>query len=331
MTLMFYPFVEHALTYNHGEAYSAYSAGHTLTTKILGNILSGGSAIYLIFFIGIIAGLRSKKFRTITIFSATWAAVAVILISRIQFMGMQHYYTMLIPFCAIVTVTILIALKKSKLRGGILIFLLALNFVQAYTEILPVKVADENLNFRYLPLIRNDIDELKIFIAELNQISEDGRKIYFAASSELYNYTVLQKSYMPEKLVAMPNLILTADVDLRDGFNTEFFDADIVIVPTTLQTHLRPQDQSVVCKISELVTSMPLARHFKFVKEISLYPTNKASNCVTLKVYEKISPYEKSDIDLVENFFVNLYPNNPDLFKNRFEQYKAEHFDGRGN
>ena len=37
-------------------------------------------------------------------------------------------------------------------------------------------------------------------------------------------------------------------------------------------------------------------------------------------------PYEESDIDLVEKFFVELYPNHPELFKNRFENYKREHF-----
>lgn len=325
MLILFFPFVEHALTYNHGAAYSAYTVGHTLAIKIFAHVLKGGSALYIIFFVGIIAGLISKKFRPITIFSATWAAVSVILISRIQFMGMQHYYTMLIPFCAIVAATILIALKNFKLRGGILIFLLVLNFIQAYTDILPVKVADEKINFSHVPPVRRDIDELKNFIAELNEVYAD-KKIYLTASSGLYNYTVFQKIYMPEKSVAMPNLLLTADVDLRDGFPINFLDADIVIVSAPVHVHLRPQDQSVVWKLSELVTSMPLARHFKFVKEISLYPTKKAKDCVTLKVYEKISPYEKSDIDLIENLFVNLYPNNPELFKNRFEKYKSENF-----
>ena len=327
MAILFFPFVEHVLTYNHGAAYSAYSVGHTLAIKIFAHILKGGLELYIIFFIGIIAGLRSKKFRPLTIFSTAWAAVTVILISRIQFMGMQHYYTMLIPFCAIVTVTILIALKKSKLRGGILIFLLALNFVQAYTNILPVKIADQKINFSYIPPVRNDIDELRNFIGEINTMCDEGnRKAYPLMSSGLYNATSFKQSGLPDTLDAAPKMMFTADIDLRDGFPINFFDADIIIISAPIQVHLLPQDQSVVWKISELVTSMPLARHFRFVKEISLYPTEKVSDCVTLKVYEKISPYEKSDIDFVENLFVNLYPNNPELFKDRFEKYKLENF-----
>ena len=41
---------------------------------------------------------------------------------------------------------------------------------------------------------------------------------------------------------------------------------------------------------------------------------------------EKVSPFEKADIDFVEKIFVELYPTQDYLFKNRFEQYKREHF-----
>lgn len=326
MLTLFFPFVERILTYDHGTAYSAYSVGYSLPIKILGNVLIGGTAIYLIFFAGIFAGLRSKKFRPITIFSIAWLAATVILICRIQFMAMQHYYTMLTPFCAVVVVTIFAALKHSKFIGGIAIFLLIFNLMQAYIDFFAYKVNSVTININYAPPIRNDIDDLKNFIGELNEMTEGDKKIYLIASSGVYNYTVFQKIYMPEKALAMPNLIPTADVDLRDGFPIPFFDADIVIVSVPAHTHLRPQDQSVVWRLSEIVTSMPLARHFKFIKEISLYPTDKVSDSVTLKVYKKISPYDKSDIDFVENFFVNLYPDSPALFKDRFEKYKLEKF-----
>ncbi len=115
----------------------------------------------------------------------------------------------------------------------------------------------------------------------------------------------------------------TADIDLRDGFPIHFFDADFVITTEPVQIHMREQDQAVVAKLTELVTSMPLAGHFKLVKETSLYPKENDDG-VTFKVYEKISPFDKSAIDFVENVFVKLYPDSPALFKDRFESYKAE-------
>ena len=326
MSILFFPFVEHALTYNHGEAYTAYASGHTVSVRMLAHVLKGGIALYAIFFVGIFAGLRSKKFRPITIFLATWATATVFFVSRIQFMGMQHYYTMLVPFCIVTAATILLSLKRSKKICAALMLLLIFNCAQVYLEVFTLVIEGTEINFTYTPPVRNDIDELKNFIGEINEMTVDGRKVYLLASSGLYNSTSFKQIGLPETLDAVPNMPFSADIDLRDGFPINFFDADIIIVSAPVQTHLRPQDQSVVWKLSELVTSMPLARHFKFVKEISLYPTKKVKDCVTLKVYEKILPYEKSDIDLVENLFVSLYPNNPELFKNRFEKYKLEKF-----
>ena len=47
---------------------------------------------------------------------------------------------------------------------------------------------------------------------------------------------------------------------------------------------------------------------------------------VTFKLYEKISPLERSDIDFAEKIFAELYPNSDELFTARFERYKCEHF-----
>lgn len=330
MMLMFYPFVEHALTYDYATAYSAYSGDLNFPKRILLSVMQGGFSIYSIFFIGVTIGLISKKFRRLTIFLSVWAAIPIILISRIQFMGMQHYYPMLRPFCIIVVVAILAGLRYSKILGGVLIFLLALNWVQVYTDILPTNASLE----KYRPQIRHDVDAVKNLVGEINSLA-NGRTVYFLTSSGLYNISTFQSVYLPETLDAIANLIYPAELDLRDGFNTEFFDAGIVIVPTPEQIHQKvAKDQSVVIKLGELVKSAPLSRHFKKIADYDLKPQDNPSNpdyVVNFAVYEKISPFDEEDITFVENVFVELYPNYPELFKNRFEKYKAEHFDGRGN
>ena len=133
--------------------------------------------------------------------------------------------------------------------------------------------------------------------------------------------------YLPDKDNAMPSLMNIAEVDLREGFPIHFFDADFVIVSDPLQIHLREQDQSVVVKLAEVMTnSTPISKHFKKIREYTFHPETQGVSSVTFKVYEKISPFEKSNIDYVEKIFVELYPNQDELFKNRFEAYKQEHF-----
>ena len=119
----------------------------------------------------------------------------------------------------------------------------------------------------------------------------------------------------------------TADVDLRDGFPLKFFDADIVLVAEPVQTHLLPKDQAVIVKPAELMLSpSPISKHFKQIKTYTFHPESDGVSSVTFKVYEKISPFAEADIDFMERIFAELYPGQDELFKNRFEQYKREHF-----
>ena len=127
---------------------------------------------------------------------------------------------------------------------------------------------------------------------------------------------------IPENHDALPNLFGTNDIDLRDGFPIKFFDADYVIVTEPIQTHLLPKDQAIIVKPAEwFKTFTTISRHFKFIKK---YSFNADGTPVTFKVYEKISSFEKADIDFAKKIFVELYPNHDELFKNRFEKYNRD-------
>ena len=167
---------------------------------------------------------------------------------------------------------------------------------------------------------------MKNFVSDLNNLPSD-KKIFLLASSGEYNSTSLKKIYVPEKHDALPNLLNTVDVDLRDGFSTEFFDADFIVIFDPIQTHLLPESQTVVVKPAEIILNpSPIAEHFKLIREYKFTPGVGKYPEVIAKVFEKISAFEKSDIDFVENIFTELYPDKNDLFKNRFEKYKQDNF-----
>ena len=199
------------------------------------------------------------------------------------------------------------------------------NFLQTFCT--PINMSPI-FNAGYAIPIRRDIAELKNFVAELNALTAGtDKKIYLLASSALYNANTLRASALPERHDALPSLMTAADIDLRDGFPTRFFDADFVIVSEPIQTHLLPKDQAVVVKLAQWLTlPSPILRHFKPIRQYTFRPEADDVEEVTFTVYEKVSPLEKSDIDFAEKIFVELYPDKDDLFKNRFEQYKAQHF-----
>lgn len=324
MTLpFFFPFVKHALTYDIGSAYSAYSHGYGFSTRLLFHAGHLGLLIYALFLIGVIVTLRNKKLSSIAAFSLAWAVIPAVLICRVQLMDKQHFYTMILPFAFGIALLVSFIWKRKRLLAA-MIFILAFNFLQTYFAPLNISAA---FNERYNLLIRHDIEDFKKFVADINQLTDGKKKVYALTSNGLYNGHSLSKLYLPDEHEALTGLLNIAEVDLGAGFPIQFFDADIVLVPEPLQLHLRPQDQSVVVKPAELMLKpSPISKHFKKVKEYTFRPETHEVSSVTFKVYEKISPFEKSDIDFVEKIFVELYPEHDELFKNRLEQYKLEHF-----
>ncbi len=325
MSPLFFTFIRRSLSYDIGTAYSAYQLGLDFSERFFVHVGFLGLLLYAILLVGVFLSFRDKKLFACSTFFLTWIFVSVFLICRIQLMDRQHYYIMILPFAMLVATTAVVTFSKNKYLGATLIFILTFNFFQSYLGNFGGKLSSV-FTAGYTVPVRHDIDDLKVFVSDLNELTASNeKKIYLLASSGLYNSATLQAVYLPERHGALQSLMGTADVDLRDGFPTRFFDADFIIVSEPIQTHLRPQDQSVVAALSEgIMHSPPLSRHFKKIKEYSFSPDGIST--VKFKLCEKISPYEKADIDFVENYFVELYPNQPELFKNRFEEYKREHF-----
>ena len=320
---LFFTFIKRSITYNIGEAYSAYALGLDFTTRISWHASYLGQVIFALFIIGVIVGLSNRQLMPYAVFCATWFFTAELLICRVQVIDRQHNYAMILPFVFMFIVLISFLEERRKKFCAALIALLLFNCLQPYATSLQTF---ELFHGKYEIPVRRDVDDLKNFVVELNNLTAGtDKKIYFLASSGLYNFSTLHSINMPEHRIALPNLTVTADVDLRDGFPTHLFDAEYIIVADPIQTHLRPQDQSVVVMPAEwMLNPSPLSRHFKLIDERTFTPDDATS--VTFKLYEKISPVENSEVDLAEKIFVELYPNSDELFKARFEQYKREHF-----
>ena len=323
MLPLFFSFIKHMLTFDAGTAYSAYTLGLDFSGRIFAHVNYLGFLIYGLFIVGVIVSLCNKKFLPYAAFFATWFFTAEFLICHVQLIDRQHNYTIILPFAFTFIMLLVIALLRKKKFGVILIFILAFNFIQTYSTSLNL----QNLfNGKYTIPVRRDIANLKKFVSDLNALTEGtDKKIFALSDSALYNGHTLTKIYIPDSHNALPNFNGGGDLDLRDGFQIQFFDADYIIVPDSIQVHMRPQDQSIIVKPYELITDpSPISKHFREVKEYTFSPDGNSE--VKFKVYEKISPFEKSDIDFVEKIFVELYPNQNTLFKDRFEHYKEKNF-----
>lgn len=322
---LFFPFIKHALTYDFGAAYAAYSHGYDFKAKFLFHVTYVGFITYALFIAGAVVGLCNKKFAPFAALLLVWAVIPATMICKIQLMDRHHFYTMVLPFACSVMMLIAFAWSRKKIASAAVICVLTFNLLQSFS---PTLNLSPYFNTCYQLPDRHDVEEMRQFVADLNKLTEGtDKKIYPITSNGLYNGHTFSKLYMPDDRDALRGMQVIHEIDLKNGFPLQFFDSDYVVIPEPLQTHLRDEDQSVIIKLANLITKpSPIAKHFKKIKEQTFHPETNGVSSVTFSVYEKISPFDKSDIDYIEKIFVDLYPNNDDLFKNRFEQYKSEHF-----
>ena len=330
LLIFFRPFFINALTYDIATAYSAYALGADFLERLESASQQTGIIINSIALVAMACGACMQQIRSHVILFLTWIVLGTVLFCKVQLMGVQHIYIVLLPLMVLVSGLCGWLFCRYRFFSFVLLFFVSLNFAQAYFHVFPMEWC-----WRHEPQIRYDVSAIKEMTLDMQAESEiNNDKVYFISSSRYYNHTTLSKSAFPEQKNAIPNMMVTADVDLRDGFPVHFFDADIILVATPVQVHLGYEDQSVVSLLAEdMLSENQLSRHYKFEKEYVLSPHKPIEDCeaddpslVYIKMYRKVSPLEKADIDFVQGQFEAVYPEQPDLFRDRFEKYKQVHF-----
>lgn len=333
LLIFFKGFFERSLFNNYSVAYSAYSTGLNIFERILSTINYFGLIIIGLLFLGMIIGFIEKKLRLYTIMMLIWIIIPTLLINSILNMNGHQMYTIIIPILILIEYILCYIynkkyiLKYKKICCCIFIFVLCINFMYAFSN--------SNKNYKYLgyvhhPLIGYDINTIKLIVSDLKNLSKNKYKIYCISSNGLFNDDTLQKSNVPKELISLPSLNITSHVDLRDGFYTSFFDSDFVIVADPVQTHLLSKDQQVITILGNIMlTDNEISRHFKLIKIYDLKRESGSSvkdEIIKVKIYKKILPFNEDNITYIEKIFDEQYEDYPELFHNRFEEYKSKHF-----
>lgn len=324
LLMFFHHFFIHALTYDIKTAYVAYSLGSSYWLKVIAPFKQLGIFFVIVWLLNIYVAINSKTIRPLILFFVTWILIAVCMISRIQYMGIQHMYLIMIPTISLLMIPLCFFQGQNfKFLSYTVAFLLIFSFIQSYTGLI-----SGNLCITYHPPMRYDMNTIGKMIDDLNSLPSD-KKIYILASSGEYNQNTFDKFYFPKENRAVKNLLNTNDVDLRDGFPLQFLDADYVVVMNPVQTHLLPQDQFVVTGLAKMfLEESPISNKYRKINTYYFYHDkyHPGAKPTTAYLYEKILPLNLEDINYLEKMYTDKYPNSPDLFENRFEQYKQTKF-----
>lgn len=316
IVILFYKMIYRIVANNYSFMYSAYADGGWIVTfKYLFGYLG---IITLIMFIGgiVISILKHKNEKKINDFIVLLTGlIALFLFLRTQNMGCQHVYILLPTFLYFITtftVEIYQLLNKKILKiiyVVVIILLIILNFfMQFSSNTYPIFT---NIKTPYKDKYRQNIRETMEFINE--NVYETNSKIYIVASGHIYNSETFKNYDLPD-MSKYDNYVNVPNVDLRDGFSTELFEAEYLMTITPAEYHLNPKDQQVVGIVFDAVEGGILDDVYEnvFTKQVEE---------ITIKIYKKINDYSIDNMRYFIDKFDESYSDHPELFKDRIEDY----------
>ncbi len=318
MSVFFMPLLMHMFVYHYSDKYVSYDL--PWRQKISAVIRRFGGLNWLLGFFSAVLSAVLKKYRKMTFFLLLSVIVTAGSFFMIQKMGMQHFYIITIQMFLLLFFSIELLsgvfrdpVKKKIFQIAVLLILfygLVFDFVpktRIQAKPLQMLYAEE-----YVPLKRDDIEELENLADYLNSLNPDQDKhIYIAASNFILNSSIIDGLGKPFNYPRVPNVYWTANIDLVDGFPKHFFNADIVVASPETSSEKVVQFFS-----SEIMDpSSPIGRHFeKTDREFTL------DNSTKVYTYVKTSDYEKEDLEYVLDYFEAEYPEYPELFEDRIRE-----------
>ena len=252
---------------------------------------------------------------------AVWALVAQLAFWQVQDFSAQHWYVLMTPLLVLLVappllvtgwmrekyrvfarVTICVASFASLLSG------VGFHFPQPISEFLPLQLISIKREADY--------DQKRDLVALLAKSCGEGERVYFAAASSGLNSTLVQSVRRIDRIDAGFD-VLMSDVDLRDGFNTSFFDAEYVVTSDPVQIHMKEENERVVSTLNSLVRngSGYVGSHYEVVESFDF------SDGVEVTVHRRTSDFTDSEVHRLQSVFDGFYPDKPELFHDRFEDY----------
>ena len=320
LLIWFRNFLYRGLGNNYSVAYSAYSTGD-LQYKFFDIVNKIGPLFITIIIASIILVMLTRcQCASGTVFLLVSSISSLLLFFHIQNMDIHQLYIILSQ------ITILLVgglsrlckltknIKSQKVIAIGLTIVFFCNFIYAYGGY-KILTCTAFTNEVYSPRIRNDISQLKAIDQTLKSNLDTTQKVYVLSSSGVFNDDILRKLYFPSPF---PEYLLeSAHVDLRDGFPVNFLLADYLIVCSPVQYHLQPDSQKVVGVLSNLVMDPNSNIGCFYDKQETFFLENN----VEAILYKKHSKLTKSAILFLQQLFDDYYPDQQELFKDRFVSY----------
>ena len=284
---------------DYGDIYSAYNK--TLKNDLINLGRKFGYIIILLTLISTIISIKNKRNRTITISLFVQMILTFVLFKMTQSPEVHH----MLLFTANIMLLIGLIFANSNINWikSIVATILAINIICSipitYNNNIVKFMKDKLLiNSNSLkPLVREDINEFIAINNRIKELSEKGKKkIYLNSSSRVLNQSMVA-SYDKTVGISFESkkyLLQISNVDKRDGVPKNLKNADIVIVTSPDQIHLKAEEQEIITYINEIFLKDKeeniLAKKYDFKEELKI-------DDVKLYVFEKNEKISEDDYE----------------------------------
>ncbi len=321
MLIIAWPLVQHMISYDYAESYSAYKMQDTVVLMLLDFYKYFGSFFTFLFIAGVVTAVGRQSSSRTSLLLLFQAVLTFVIFHSIQDFGPYHYYLLLPIIALFASEFVLFLLQKYSGKRPLLVVAYGIAVVFFFGGVF-LPVTGELVNpvrsvlaiRKNYPVVRTDIPELERMVDtlwSLVQGTED--KIYVLADSNtLQDRTLLFASYALGRPIPLEkNVVGTALVDKRDGFSKYFFDAKYVVVGSPVWHTLKSVDQKVL-----MLPAQHIIKGTGIGKAYDKIPVRFMLDRKTrVYIYKRVRPFEKKALEELSEELKATYPDRPDIYE----------------
>jgi hypothetical protein len=311
-----------AATTNYAEAYVAYKTPVPWLERVITVLDSIGLAYLVGALLGGIVLLRFRDTRRPALFLMSMCPIILLHFMRVQDFGIHHYYLFL-PSCVILQ-SLGFARLLQVIPGwikwptlaaatGAGVVMMAVLFVPAAWPLrAPLRPAVSALYAP--PLTRDDLPELRRLLRYTESLAArtgNGR-VAVVSSSLTLNGTMFATAdrSLREPLIRSDRVLYGYAVDRVSGFPSLFIQADVLVVGTPPQTHLRvAEQQGIVITAESLLQRRDIGTAFESLPQVF-----HLRDGVTAKVYRRVGSISQLDFAAYCERLRHAHPDCPVFF-----------------
>ncbi len=292
-----------------------YKVLHSVGAELWGVVLHFGFVSLALAAAGAVVLICSRATRWPAIGIALQLLIIAVLFRRVQDPTPQHWY-LILPGLMMLTAGGMTSMLNRLGSGGRKALILTISVLgivttaQVFGAISAVEVPALS-SVRIIPKVRGDLPEFKRLMTWLDgRISMGARWIYVLAGTGSVSDSSLAFSNfsLATHFNSSPHVLMTAQVDLRDGFPDGLLLADIVVLP--LPVAARGETQRVVSVPAQaFIEGVDIARAFVKLDEVFNFDGG-----VTAQVFERIRPNTSDEVQSLCDRLQRYYPEHPEIW-----------------